>query len=73
VNTPAKNNNTTTQFNPMVVSSVVNLATMPTTAPDITHRHPRRTTTRGMTRTHLLVDLHRTRLHSTRVEEESTM
>jgi hypothetical protein len=61
------------QFNPMVVSSVANMAIMPTTAPGVTNRHPRRTTTRGMTRTHLLMDLHRTRLHRTRVEEESTM
>jgi hypothetical protein len=52
---------------------VVNLATIPTTAPCVTHTHPRRATTRGMTRTPLLVDLHKTRLHRTKVEEESTM
>jgi hypothetical protein len=46
------------QFNLMVVSSVANLATMATTGQGITNRHPRRTTTRGLTRTHLLVDLH---------------
>jgi hypothetical protein len=59
------------QFNLMVVSSVVNLATMLTTAQGVTNRHPRRTATRGLTRTHLLVDLHRTRLHRTRVGLES--
>jgi hypothetical protein len=58
------------QFNPMAVSSVANLATMPTTTPGVTHRHPRRTATIGLTRTHLLVDLHRTRLRRTRVEED---
>jgi hypothetical protein len=73
VNTPAKNNNTTTPVQPNVVSSVANLATMPTTAQGVTNRHPRSTATRGLTRTHLLVDLHRTRLHRTRVEEESIM
>jgi len=57
----------------MVVSSVANLATMPTTALGITHKHPKRATTKGMTRTPLLVDLHRTRLCGTRGEEESTM
>jgi hypothetical protein len=61
------------QFNLMVVSSVANLATMPTTDQGITNRYPRRTTTRGLTRTHLLVDPHRTILHITRVEEESIM
>jgi hypothetical protein len=50
----------------MVVSSVANLATMPTTYQGVTNRHPRRTATRGLTRKHLLMDLHRTRLHRTR-------
>jgi hypothetical protein len=57
----------------MVVSSLVSLAIMLTTAIGATSRHLRRATIRGMTRTPLLVDLHRTRLHRTRVEEESTM
>jgi hypothetical protein len=61
------------QFNLMVVSSVANLATMPTTAQGIINKHLGRTATRGLTKTHLLVDLHRTRLHRTRVEEESIM
>jgi hypothetical protein len=57
----------------MVISSVANLATMLTTAQSVINRHPRRTATRGLTRTHLLVDLHRIRLCRTRVEEESIM
>jgi hypothetical protein len=57
----------------MVVSSVANLATMLITAQGVINRDPRRTATRGLTRTHLLVDLHRTRLYRTRVGEESIM
>jgi hypothetical protein len=54
----------------MVVSSVANLATMLTTAQGAINRHPKRTATKELIRTHLLVDLHRTRLHRTRVREE---
>jgi hypothetical protein len=43
----------------MDVSSVANFATMTTTAQGVINRHPRRIATRGLTRTHLLVDLHR--------------
>jgi hypothetical protein len=57
----------------MAVSSAVSLAIMLTTALGATIRHLRRTTIRRMTRTPLLVDLHRTGLRRTRVEEESTM
>jgi hypothetical protein len=57
----------------MAISNVANLATMLTTAQDVINGHPRRTATRGLTRTHLLMDLHRTKLHRTRVEEELVM
>jgi hypothetical protein len=43
----------------MAVSSVANLATMLITAQGIIDRHPRRTATTGLTRTHLIMDLHR--------------
>jgi hypothetical protein len=55
----------------MAVSSAVSLATMLTTAQGATSRHLRKAITREMTRTPLLVDLLRTRLHRTRVEEGS--
>jgi hypothetical protein len=42
-------------------------------AQGVINRHHRRTATRGLTRTHLLMDLHRTRLRRTRVGEESIM
>ena len=70
MNTQARSNN---QSNPMVVSSAVSLAIMLTTALGATSRHLRRATIRGMTRTPLLVDLHRTRLRRTRVKEGSIM
>jgi hypothetical protein len=57
--------------NPMAASSVVNWATMPTTAKGATSRHPRKAIIRGMTRTPPLVDLLRTRLRRTRAEEGS--
>jgi hypothetical protein len=62
---------TTHQSNPMAVSSAVSWATMLTTAQSATNRHLRKAITRGMTRTPPLVDLHRTKLHRTRVEEGS--
>ena len=62
---------TTHQSNPMVVSSVVSLAIMLTTALGATSRHLRRATIRGMTRTPPLVDLLRTSHHRTRAEEGS--
>jgi hypothetical protein len=55
----------------MVVSSTVSWATILTTAQGATSRHLRRATLRGMTRTPPLVDLHRTILRRTRVEEGS--
>jgi hypothetical protein len=64
---------TTHQSNPMVVSSAVSLATMLTTAQSATNKHLRKAILRGMTRTPLLVDLLRTRLRRTRVEEGSIM
>jgi hypothetical protein len=57
----------------MVVSSAESLAIMLTTALGATSRHLRRATIRGITRIPPLEDLHRTGLHRTRVEEESTM
>jgi hypothetical protein len=59
------------QSNPMAVSSAMSLAIMLTTAQGATSRHLRRATIKGVTRTPLLVDLHRTGLRRTRVEEES--
>jgi hypothetical protein len=52
---------TTHQSNPMAVLSVANLDTMLTTAQGATNRHLRRTAARELTRTHMLVDLHRTK------------
>jgi hypothetical protein len=60
------------QSNLMAVSSAVSLAIMLTTAQGATSKHLRRATIRGMTKTPLLVDLHRTGLRRTRVGEEST-
>jgi hypothetical protein len=57
------------QSNPMVVSNVVSLAIMLTTALSATNRHLRRATIRGMIRTPLLVDLRRTKHRRTRIEE----
>jgi hypothetical protein len=67
------NTQATHQYNPMAVSSAVSLAIMPTTTLGATSRYLKRATIREMTRTPLLMDLHRTRLRRTRVEEESTM
>jgi hypothetical protein len=61
----------THQSNPMVVSSAVSWATVLTTAQSATSRHLRKAITRGMTRTPSLVDLLRTRLCRTIVEEGS--
>jgi hypothetical protein len=55
------------QCNPMVVLSVAKLATMLTTAQGTINRNPRRIATRRLIRTHLLMDLHKTRLCRTRV------
>jgi hypothetical protein len=62
---------TTHQSNPMVVSIAVNWATMLTTAQGVTSRHLRKAITREITRTPPLVDLLRTILRRTRVEEGS--
>jgi hypothetical protein len=62
---------TTHQSNLMVVSSAVSWATMLTTTQGATSRHPRKAITREMTRTPPLVDLHKTRLRRTKVEEGS--
>jgi hypothetical protein len=62
---------TTHQSNPMDVSSAVSWATMLTTAQNATSRHIRKAIIREMTKTPPLVDLHRTRLRRTRVEEGS--
>jgi hypothetical protein len=64
---------TTHQYNPMAVSSAVSWATMLTTAQGATSRHLRKAIIREMTKTPPLVDLHRTRLRRTRVEEGSIM
>jgi hypothetical protein len=49
---------------------VLNFVIMPTIALRATHRHPRGTTVKELIRIHLLVVLHRTRLHRTRVRDE---
>jgi hypothetical protein len=54
----------------MAVSTVANLDNMLTTAHGAINRHPKGTTTKGLIITHLLVELHRTRLRRTRVMEE---
>jgi hypothetical protein len=64
---------TTHQSNPMAVSSAVSWTTMLTTAQGATNIHLRKAIIRGMTRTPPLVDLLRTRLRRTRVEEGSIM
>jgi hypothetical protein len=46
---------------------------MPTIALSATHRHPRGTAIKELIRIHLLVELHRTRLHNPRVKEELIM
>jgi hypothetical protein len=56
---------------PMAVSSAVSWATMLTTAQGANSRHLRKAVTREMTRTPPLVDLLKTRLRRTRVEEGS--
>jgi hypothetical protein len=73
MNTPAKNNSTTTPVQPNGYFKCGELGHYANNCPRHNQQTPRGTTTRGLITIHLLVDLHKRRLRRTRVREELIM